>query len=110
MAHGSSHSSKDSHEHVGHVVSPKVFLNVLIFLLVMTVLTVCVAERVSGFHLGAWGIVVAMGVASVKALAVALFFMHLKFEDGATWMYAAIPLILMAILLGGLFIDNPFRH
>lgn len=101
MGHGNSHDSG----HVGHIVADKVFVIVLIALLILTVVTVAV----SYVDMGAWNIVVAMLVASAKALTVALFFMHLKFEDGPTWLYAGIPLVLLAILLGGLFIDNPFR-
>jgi hypothetical protein len=41
---------------------------------------------------------------------VALFFMHLKYEKLTTWLYAAFPIILLAVMMGGIFLDNPFRH
>ena len=103
MANNSGHSH--SHEGTPHIVGGKIFLTVLLFLVFMTVLTVVVSR----FDLGAWNIVVAMVVASIKALTVALFFMHLKYEDPFTWAYAILPLFILCLLLGGVFIDNPFR-
>jgi hypothetical protein len=50
-----------------------------------------------------------MCVASIKALSVAMIFMHLKFESKITIGYALFPLVLLAILIGGVFIDNPYR-
>lgn len=104
-----SHHNHDTHgEHshaVGHIVPLNVFVAVLIALFVLTAITV----GVSYIDFGAWNIVVAMVVASIKALLVALFFMHLKFEDPFTWAYAGLPLIILGLLLGGVFIDNPTR-
>ena len=54
-------------------------------------------------------LVTAMVIASIKAGLVALFFMHLKYENKFTWLYAFLPLILLAIMITGLFIDNPYR-
>jgi cytochrome c oxidase subunit IV len=93
-----------SHDH-GHVVPASVFLNVLIVLMILTVITVAVSR----VDLGAWNIVVAMIVASIKAGIVGLFFMHLKYENPMIWAYVAFPLILLVIMIGGLLIDNPNR-
>jgi cytochrome c oxidase subunit 4 len=54
-------------------------------------------------------LVVAMVVASIKAVLVALFFMHLKYESPITWLYAGIPVFLLGLLIGGVFIDDPLR-
>jgi cytochrome c oxidase subunit 4 len=105
MSH-SNHSSHDSSHELGHIVPAAVFLKVFAALVVLTIITVAVSR----VHLGAWNIVVAMGVASIKATLVALFFMHLKYESPLTWMYAVLPLILLGLLLGGVFLDNPYRH
>lgn len=103
MSH-SNHPHSDSHE-LGHVVPASVFVKVFIALVCLTIITVLVSLK----DMGAMNIVVAMLVASVKAMLVALFFMHLKYENKLTWLYAAFPLILLSILLGGVFIDNPYR-
>ncbi len=91
---------------LGHILPYSVYVKVLIVLLVLTVITVA-ASRVD---FGIFNIIVAMLIASVKALTVALFFMHLKYENHLTWVYAAFPIILLVTLLAGVFIDNPLRR
>jgi len=99
--------SHDDHnsEQLGHIVPAKIYLGVLISLIVLTVITVAAAQ----VDFGAWNIVIAMLIASIKASLVALFFMHLKYEDPFTWIYAVVPLVLLFLLIGGVFLDNPFR-
>ncbi len=93
------------HDAPGHVLPFAVYVRVFVTLLVLTVITVWIA----GIDFGAMNIVVAMIIASIKATVVALFFMHLKYEDPMTWLYAFFPILLLATLLAGLFIDNPYR-
>lgn len=100
--HSSSHGHSESHEHHSHY---GVYVKVLSALLVLTVITV----GVSRIEFGNWNIVVAMLVASVKAGIVAWYFMHLKYENPLIYMYITIPLLLLALLLGGVFIDQPLR-
>jgi len=73
--------STHSHSEEHHLTSYKTYILVWILLMVMTAITV----YVSYVDLGLFNIVIAMSVASIKASVVALFFMHLKFEDGITW-------------------------
>jgi cytochrome c oxidase subunit 4 len=64
--------------HGGHHIIPfKTNLNVLIALLVMTVVTVAVAQ----VDFGALNTIIAMAIASVKAALVLMYFMHLKYDD-----------------------------
>lgn len=93
-----------SHE-LGHIIPKKTYLNILIILLVLTIITVAVSR----VDFGALNLVVAMLVASVKAGLVGLYFMHLKYEDKVTWLYVLFPIVLLGIMLGGIFIDNPLR-
>lgn len=97
--------TEDHSEDYGHASPFKVYLNTFVALLVLTVITVAVTR----FDFGLFNVVVALGIASIKAMLVALFFMHLKHENPTTWLYALFPLILLAILIGGVFIDNPYR-
>jgi len=106
MSHNSNTAHGDSHGELGHIVPYKIFVRVFITLVILTLITV----GVSRIDLGVMNIVVAMVIASIKAMIVALFFMHLKYENKLTWLYAAFPLFLLATLLAGVFIDNPFRH
>lgn len=95
------HAHETSHYHSHAALYMKVFLT----LLMLTVITV----GVSRIDFGTWNIVVAMVIASIKAMLVAVVFMHLSHEDKATWTYAIFPLILMGVMIGLIFLDNPYR-
>ncbi len=69
--------SKDNASHGHHVLSLETYLAVAGALLVLTAVTVAV----SFVHFGAWNLVVAMAIAATKAILVALFFMHLKYDN-----------------------------
>jgi len=99
------HSHSHAHDEVGHVVPESTFVKVLIALLVLTVLTVAAAQ----VDLGKWNIVGALVIASIKASLVIVIFMHGKYENRILWTYIAIPFILLAIMIGGVFTDDPFR-
>lgn len=105
MSQQHSHGHAAGHDHPGHILPFRIYVLVFGALIVLTVFTV----TVSRYDFGAWNIVVAMLVASVKAMLVALFFMHLKYEKPTTWLYAFFPILLLGLLLAGVFIDNPFR-
>ena len=99
----------DNHE-LGHIVPFKTYLTVFIALIILTVLTVVLAKA-EMFEFGpAINLIIAMGVASLKAGLVALFFMHLKYENPVTWMYVLFPIFLLFIMMAGIFIDNPLRE
>ena len=70
-----------AHHGVGHVVSPKILIATAAALLVLTGITVGAAkvafEEVEMHELT---IIVALGIALVKATLVCLFFMHLKWD------------------------------
>ena len=65
-------------EHKPHVLPVKVYAAVFVGLLILTVVTVWV----SYFHFGFLNLAVAMGIATMKASLVVLFFMHLKYDEG----------------------------
>jgi len=100
-------SSHDHSEpHLGHIVPFKIYLNIFIALIILTIVTVVVSETVD---IGRWNILLAMIIATGKALLVILYFMHLKFEDVITWIYAIFPVGLLIIMMAGIFVDNPLR-
>ncbi len=94
-----------SHDEEGHVVPVSTFTKILIALLCLTVLTVAAAQ----VDLGKWNIVGALIIASMKASLVILVFMHGKYENKILWIYILLPFVLLAILIGGVFTDDPFR-
>lgn len=102
--HSAAHGKVDPHD-LGHIIPFSVYASVCGALLVLTIITVWVAQ----IDFGVMNIVVAMIIASIKATLVALFFMHLKYENPVTWLYAFFPLFLLALLIGALFLDNPYR-
>ena len=60
-----------------HVTPFKTYITVFASLFVLTIITVAISR----VDLGALNMVVAMGVASVKAAIVVLWFMHQKYES-----------------------------
>ena len=64
-----------AHEH--HIIPLKTYVQVLSALLVLTVLTVLVAQ----VDFGAFNALIAMGIATLKAGLVLAYFMHLKYDD-----------------------------
>ena len=107
MTHHDHHAADiDPHE-LGHVLPFKTYAGIFLALVVLTVITVA-ASHVD-FGAGWANVVIAMLIASVKAGLVALFFMHLKYENPITWLYVAFPILLIFIMLAGVFVDNPNR-
>lgn len=84
----------------------KNYRNVLASLLVLTIITVWV----SYFDFGIFNIVVAMAVASVKATLVALFFMHLKYDNRTNQVVFISSFVFLAIFIGLAAGDIIFRY
>jgi len=59
-----------------HATAASSYAKVLGALLALTVITVLAA----GFSFGSWNVIIALGIASIKASLVALFFMHLRHD------------------------------
>jgi cytochrome c oxidase subunit 4 len=74
----SEQSQHAEHEH--HIVSPKVYLVIVLALLFFTGLTVWA----SFIDLGPWNPVIALAIACTKAVLVVLFFMHVKYSSKLT--------------------------
>jgi cytochrome c oxidase subunit IV len=72
------HAAAPTHAgHGTHVMPPSVLLGVTGTLMFLTAVTVA-SSRID---LGEWNVVLALAIASTKAALVALFFMHLKYEN-----------------------------
>jgi cytochrome c oxidase subunit IV len=63
---------------LAHVVDVRVLLAVFSALIVLTTITVAI----SYFDFGPFNLMVALGVATIKAALVALWFMHLRYDSG----------------------------
>jgi cytochrome c oxidase subunit 4 len=88
------------------VVTPKTYVLVFVSLLALTGLTVGLPHLV---HIGYLEIPVALGIAGVKTLLVALFFMHLLYSPRLIWLVAAGAVLFLGILVGLTMADYTTR-
>jgi cytochrome c oxidase subunit IV len=79
-----------------HVASKKTYILVWVALLVLTVVTVVIAQ----FNFGRLNDVVALAVAVSKAVLVILFFMHVKDSSRLTRLTVVAGFFWLAILIG----------
>ena len=77
------------------------YVAVFAILIILTLTTVVVAE----IELGPWNVVVALGIAVIKATLVILFFMHVKDSSALTKLIVVAGFFWMAILFGLTFND-----
>ncbi|MCZ7587027.1 MAG: cytochrome C oxidase subunit IV family protein [Deltaproteobacteria bacterium] len=101
MAHQTTHSEAHGH----HVLPLKVYFGVYGALLVLTVVTV----MVSYMDLGSSAIVVALVVAIVKAAFVALYFMHLRYDDRFNGLVFLSSVLFLMLFFAFTFIDLTSR-
>lgn len=88
-----------------HITPLKTYLAVAGTLLFLTAVTVWV----SYFDFGSFNIVIAMGVASLKASIVALFFMHLLWDDKKNLTMFVMSLMFLGIFITVTLLDTGFR-
>ena len=83
----------------------KIYLTVWGVLLVLTAVTVAV----SFLNLGLWNAAVALGIASLKATLVALYFMHLRREIKLVLGFAIFPFLILGLIIIGTVVDAIYR-
>jgi cytochrome c oxidase subunit 4 len=88
-------------KHTQHVVPVPVYLGVFAALLVLTFVTVWVAEHDFGWL----NTPLALGIAVTKATLVVLFFMHVKYGSRIIWLVAGAAFVWLVIMLGGTVAD-----
>ena len=86
--------------------SPRTFTMVFVGLIVLTLATVAL----SFFQLGPWHLLVGSAIGVLKATLVALFFMHLFWGPGRTWLAAGLGLFWLGILVALTMSDYLTRH
>ena len=89
-----------------HIVSPKIYAVIFLALMVGTFLTVFAAGR----DFGRMNIVIALGIATIKATLVILFFMHGKYSSRRTKLVIVSGFFWLAIMLGLTIADYSTRH
>jgi cytochrome c oxidase subunit 4 len=101
-------TTHDDDQHAGehHIVSPMVYLTILLSLLVATGLTVWASFIDLGeWHIAPgitlfWNPVVALAIACTKMTLVVLFFMHVKYTTKLTQLTVASGLFMFLVLVG----------
>jgi cytochrome c oxidase subunit 4 len=91
--------------HTEHITPVKVYLAVGISLLILTIITVAV----SFIDLGPYNITVALIIASIKALLVAFFFMHIFWDNKLYLIIFAGSLLFLTIFLTLTMFDTETR-
>ena len=89
-----------------HIVSPKIYIVIFLTLMVGTTLTVWAAFQ----NFGAFNIVIALGIASIKATLVVLFFMHAKYSPRRTQLVVVCAVFWLAIMLALTLSDYSTRE
>ena len=93
-----------SEEHA-HIVPYRTFLYIWLALLILTGITVAVAQ----YHFGAWNIWIALGIATLKSSLVVAVFMHMKYESPLFKIALLSALTILAIFIGLTFFDVLYR-
>jgi cytochrome c oxidase subunit 4 len=88
-----------------HTTSPGTYRKVLAALLAFTVLTVLAA----GMNFGSWNTVIALGIASIKASLVALFFMHLRHDKPMSAIIFVTGVVMLGLFLMICTLDSDAR-
>lgn len=88
-----------------HVLPLSIYLGIGAALLVLTGITVAVAQ----FQLGEWNLIVAMTIAGVKATLVLLFFMHLKYDNKLYAFAFLISVAFLAVFITFTLLDTLYR-
>ena len=79
-----------------HIVSPKIYFAIFAALMIGTALTVWAAFQ--NFH--QFNIVIALGIATIKATLVILYFMHARYSPKRTQLVIVCSVFWLAIMLG----------
>jgi cytochrome c oxidase subunit 4 len=88
-----------------HIIPIKLYLAVAASLMILTIVTVAV----SFVDLGPYNVTVALAIASIKALLVAFFFMHLFYDNKIYLVIFAMALLFLTIFLTLTMFDTTTR-
>ncbi|MGI8908391.1 MAG: cytochrome C oxidase subunit IV family protein [Candidatus Sumerlaeaceae bacterium] len=99
-------SLEDTHA-THHIVSPVVYLVIVVILFVLTYVTILCAYKDFG---GLWNLVLALSIATIKATLVVLYFMHVKWSGRLIHITIGVSLMFFVLLIAGVLMDQYTRH
>lgn len=94
-------TDQHAHDHLSHIMSPTMLLSVFAMLVGLTFVTVLAAQ----ISFGAWEVWVSLGIASVKASLVAVYFMHLRYDKPFNGVIFVSSIVFVALFLGLTLVD-----
>jgi cytochrome c oxidase subunit 4 len=97
--------SIEQHESHHHIVSPKIYLTIVLALLVLTATTV----GASYIEMGVFNPIVALAIAAIKMMLVVLFFMHVKYSTRLTQLTVGAGIFTFLVLVGMTMADYVTR-
>lgn len=92
----------DDRHHYAHIVPGWLLIAVFLTLIALTGVTVAA----SWVQFGPWNLLVAMIIATVKALLVALFFMHLLYDRGMSGVIFMAALVFVTLFITATLLDT----
>lgn len=101
--HGHGHHGHGHGEHFAHPAPVPVLLGTFGALILLTILTVFIADNV---ELGSFELLVSMGIATVKAVLVGAFFMHMFWDKGFNVLVFLSSLLFFALFIGFALMDS----
>jgi len=93
-------------EHSEHIVSPGIYVGIFLALIGGTALTVWAAFQ----NFGPFNIVFALGIATMKATLVVLYFMHARYSPKRTQLVIVCAIFWLAIMLALTLSDYQTRQ
>jgi cytochrome c oxidase subunit IV len=93
-------------EHSEHIVSPKIYVVIFLALIAGTSLTTWAAFQ----NFGQFNIVIALGIATMKATLVVLYFMHARYSTNRTKLVIVCAIFWLAIMLALTLSDYQTRQ
>jgi len=82
-----------------HIVSPKIYLLIFAVLMILTITTVYAATVDLNAHFAGLNVIVALAIATCKAILVILFFMHAYYSSKRTKLIVFAGFFWLAIML-----------
>ena len=91
----------EGHHDDDHIVSPTIYVVVLLGLMALLVLTVIAAsiDLDAHFHRRYVNLGVALAIAIAKAVLIILFFMHVKYSSRLVWAFASAAFVWLGIMM-----------
>jgi cytochrome c oxidase subunit 4 len=96
------HADRSGHGGMAHVMPVPVLLGVFLTLIGLTVLTVAVTWH----DFGSWNLLIALAIATVKAALVALYFMHLRYDQPFNGLIFVVALVFLGLFMSLTLLDT----